>query len=306
MDLEIGYSAIRISTPLIFAAMGGLLTYKAGILNIALDGFMIMAAFAAVLVAYLTGSLSIAILAAVLCAMAMAALLALFSLRFKADIFIAGVAVTFLSYGLSALLLKGVLGEDGVFSSTRIPKFPAIDIPGLDAIPVLGTILDGHTLLVYLSYLTVPLVAFVLYRTRWGLRVRVVGESEDAARAAGLPVGAIKMQTMLLSGLFCGLAGAYLSLGYVSLFANKMTNDRGLIALAAIFFAKGRPYATALVALLFGTATALSVRLPEVTGIAPQLLQLIPYVVTVAALVIVGVRNERRRRRHSAWNFDIN
>lgn len=306
MDLEIGYSAIRISTPLIFAAMGGLLTYKAGILNIALDGFMIMAAFAAVLVAYLTGSLTAAILAAVLCAMAMAGLLALFSLRFKADIFIAGVAVTFLSYGLSALLLKGILGEDGVFSSTRIPKFPAINIPGLDAIPVLGTILDGHTLLVYLSYLTVPLVAFVLYRTRWGLRVRVVGESEDAARAAGIHAGAIKMQTMLLSGLFCGLAGAYLSLGYVSLFANKMTNDRGLIALAAIFFAKGRPYATALVALLFGTATALSVRLPEVTGIAPQLLQLIPYVVTVAALVIVGIRNERRRRRHGAWNFDIN
>lgn len=306
MIWEILYSAIRISTPLIFAAMGGLLTYKAGMLNIALDGFMIIAAFAAVATAYWTGSLTLAILVAIVCAVALAGLLVLFNLRFKADIFIAGIAVTFLAYGLTALLLKGVLGEDGVFSSTSIPKFPSINIPGLSSIPYIGPALNGHTLLVYLSYLTVPVVAWVLYKTRWGLRVRVVGEAEDAARAAGINTNMIKMQTMLLSGVFCGLAGAYLSLGYVSLFANKMTNDRGLIALAAIFFAKGRPFATALVALLFGAATALSVRLPEVTGIAPQLLQVIPYAVTIIALVFVGVRNSQGLKRHGAWRFDIN
>jgi simple sugar transport system permease protein len=110
---------------------------------------------------------------------------------------------------------------------------------------------------------------------------------------------------MLLSGIFCGFAGAYLSLAYVSLFANKMTNERGLIALAAIFFARGNPYFTALVALLFGAATALSVRLPQLTGLAPQLLQLIPYVVTVLALVLVGWRTTRARSRHGAWRFDI-
>ncbi len=305
MDSDLLFSAIRISTPLVFAAMGGLLTYKAGMLNIALDGFMIVAAFAAVVGAYLTGSLAVGVLLAVLSAVALAGLLAMFNLKFKADIFIAGIAVTFLAYGLTALLLKGMLGEDGVFSSPAIPKFPAIDIPGLDAIPILGRVLNHHTLFVYLSYLTVPLVAFVLYRTPWGLRVRVVGEAEDAARAAGIGVARIKVETMLLSGVFCGLAGAYLSLGYVSLFANKMTNDRGLIALAAIFFAKGRPYATALVALLFGAATALSVRLPEVTGAAPQLLQLIPYTLTVVVLVIVGVRNSRGRKTNRAWRFDI-
>ncbi|MCH4560638.1 MULTISPECIES: ABC transporter permease [Mesorhizobium] len=305
MDSDLFYSAIRISTPLIFAAMGGLLTFKAGMLNIALDGFMILAAFAAVVTAYWTGSLTLAILMAMVCAVALAGLLALFNLRFKADIFIAGIAVTFLAYGLTALLLKGMLDEDGVFASTKIPKFPAIDIPGLSHIPWIGPALNGHTLLVYLSYLTVPVVAWVLYKTRWGLRVRVVGEAEDAARAAGISTGLIKVQTMLLSGAFCGLAGAYLSLGYVSLFANKMTNDRGLIALAAIFFAKGKPFPTALVALLFGLATALSVRLPEVTGIAPQLLQLIPYVVTIIALVFVGIRNFRAQKRQGAWRFDI-
>lgn len=305
MDTDLAFSAIRISTPLVFAAMGGLLTYRAGMLNIALDGFMIVAAFAAVATAYATGSLTLGIAAAIVCSVALAALLVLFNLKFKADIFIAGIAVTFLAYGLTALLLRGILGEDGVFSSPTIPKFPVIDIPGLAGIPVLGPILNGHTLLVYVAYLMVPLVAFALYKTRWGLRVRVVGEAEDAARAAGIGVDRIKMQTMLLSGAFCGLAGAYLSLGYVSLFANKMTNDRGLIALAAIFFAKGRPYPTALVALLFGAATALSVRLPEVTGIAPQLLQITRYAMTVLVLVVVGIRGARSRKQHRAWRFDV-
>ena len=305
MDSDIAFSAVRISTPLIFAAMGGLLTYQAGMLNIALDGFMIVAAFAAIAVAYVTGSLGIALLAGVFFSVVMAALLALFNLRFRAHIFIAGIAVTFLAYGLTALLLKGLLGEDGVFSANTIPTFSTIELPLIKDIPWIGRVLSGHTILVYLAYLSVPVVAWFLYRTRWGLRVRVVGEAEDAALAAGVNVERIKLQTMLLSGVFCGLAGAYLSLGYVSLFANKMTNERGLIALAAIFFAKGAPFPTALVALLFGTATALSVRLPQMTGAAPQLLQLIPYVVTVLALVVVGIRNARSRSRHGAWRFDV-
>src|SRR5262249_49934760 len=130
-------------------------------------------------------------------------------------------------------------------------------------------------------------------------------EAEDAAAAAGIKVERLKFETMLLSGLFCGLAGAYLSLGYVSLFAKQMTNERGLIALAAIFFAKGQPFWTAAVALLFGPATALSVRLPQVTGLAPQLLQLIPYVVTVLSLIIVGIRSTRARRRRGIWQFEL-
>ena len=305
MIADIAFSAIRISTPLIFAALGGLLTYQAGILNIALDGFMIVGAFASIAVAYATGSLVIGILAGVASATVLAGLLALFNLRFRAHIFIAGIAVTFMAYGLTALLLQGVLGQEGVFSSDRIPTFARIEIPLIKDVPVIGPLISGHTLLVYLSYLSVPVVAWFLYRTPWGLRVRVVGEAEAAAAAAGVKVDLIKFQTMVLSGAFCGLAGAYLSLGYVSLFAKQMTNERGLIALAAIFFAKGNPYWTAAVALLFGTATALSVRLPQVTGAAPQLLQLIPYVVTVLALVVVGIRTSRARNRHGAWRFDL-
>jgi ABC-type uncharacterized transport system permease subunit len=264
---------------------------------------MIVAAFAAITVAYATESLTLGILAGVVSAVVLAALLAVFNLRFRANIFIAGIAVTFMAYGLTALLLKGLLGQEGVFSSDRIPTFSPLRIPLIADIPAIGPQLSGHTLLVYLAYLSVPIVAFFLYRTRWGLRVRVVGEAEEAAAAAGINVAMVKFQTMVWSGVFCGLAGSYLSLGYVSLFAKQMTNERGLIALAAIFFANGNPYWTAAVALLFGTATALSVRLPQVTGAAPQLLQLIPYVVTVLALIAVGLRNSRARNRHGAWGF---
>ncbi|MBZ9938592.1 ABC transporter permease [Mesorhizobium sp. BR1-1-16] len=301
---DIAYSAIRISTPLIFAALGGLYTFQAGMLNIALDGFMIIAAFAAIATAFATGSLTAGVIAGVLASMLLAAFLALFNLRFRAHIFIAGIAVTFLAYGLTALLLKSVLGQDGVFASDQIPTFPAIQIPFVRDIPIIGPLVSGHTLLVYVAYLSIPVVAWTLYRTRWGLRVRIVGEAEDAALAAGIRVDWIKFQTMLISGLFCGLAGAYLSLGYVSLFAKQMTNERGLIALAAIFFAKGRPVRTAAVALLFGLATALSVRLPQVTGAAPQLLQLIPYLVTILAMVIVGIRTTRDNAHNGGWRFD--
>jgi simple sugar transport system permease protein len=305
MISETVISAIRISTPLIYAALGGLLTYQAGMLNIALDGFMIVAAFAAIAVAYATESLTLGIFAGIASSVVLAALLALFNLRFRANIFIAGIAVTFMAYGLTALLLKGVLGQEGVFSSDRIPTFSPLHVPLLADVPVIGPVVSGHTLLVYPAYLLVPVVAFFLYHTRWGLRVRVVGEAEDAAAAAGVDVASLKFQTMLWSGVFCGLAGSYLSLGYVSLFAKQMTNERGLIALAAIFFANGNPYWTAGVALLFGAATALSVQLPQVTGAAPQLLQLIPYAVTVLALVVVGLRNSRRRSRYGAWHFEL-
>jgi general nucleoside transport system permease protein len=305
MISDIAFSAIRISTPLIFAALGGLFTFQAGMLNIALDGFMIVAAFAAISAAYATGSLLAGVTAGILASMLLAAFLALFNLRFRAHIFIAGIAVTFLAYGLTALLLKSLLGQDGVFASDAIPTFPVLDIPSVRDIPLIGPLVSGHTLLVYVAYCCIPAVAWSLYRTRWGLRVRVVGEAEDAARAAGLKVDWIKFQTMILCGLFCGLAGAYLSLGYVSLFAKQMTNERGLIALAAIFFAKGRPVRTAAVALLFGLATALSVRLPQVTGAAPQLLELIPYLVTILAMVLVGIRTTRNNAMSGGWRFDL-
>jgi len=304
MMQEFTFSSLRICAPLILAALGGLLTFKAGILNIALDGFMLVAAFAGVAFTYATGSLTIGILAALIASMMLSLLLVVFNLRFKAHIFIAGVAVIFIAQALTSLLLQGIFGQEGIFNP-NIPTFPEIHIPLIKDIPVIGAIVSGHTLLVYIAYLSIPVVAWFLYKTRWGLRVRIVGEAEDAALAAGVSVNRIKLQAMLACGFFCGLGGAYLSLGYVSFFSRNMTSDRGFIAIAAIIFARGNPWLTALIALLFGFAQAFSIRLPQTTDIAPQLLQIIPYAVTIAGLIIVGIRMTRARNKFGSWKFDI-
>lgn len=295
-------TVIRISVPLAFAALGGLLTFKAGILNIAMDGFMLVAAFVGIAVAYVTGSLLLAVLAAVVGAMILAALFGYFNLKFKANIFIAGIAIGMLASGLTAVLLKGLLGQNGVFTSNNIPSFHQFTIPVISKIPVLSQLLSGYTLLVYIAMAFVPTVAFVMHRTKWGLRVRAVGENADAAASLGINVFRIKMQTVVLSGFFCGLGGAYLSLDYVSLFSRDMTGDRGLIALAAIFFAQGDPARTVAVTILFGAAQALAVRLQQSVGVAPQLLQVIPYVVTMLALIVVGVRVVRHRKGAPAFD----
>ena len=301
---DLAFSAIRIATPLIFASMGGLLTFKAGILNIALDGFMIVAAFAAVVTAYLTGSLTAGILAGVISSMALAG------------------PARDLQPALPRPHLHrrdrrhvhrlrsdgppsgGIARPAGHLHLELHPAIPRHDHPrGRQHPPDRPDRERSHTLLVYVAYVTVPIVSFLLYRTQWGLRVRIVGESEAAAAAAGVNVDLIKVQTMLASGFFCGLAGAYLSLGYVSLFAKQMTNDRGLIAVAAIIFAKGNPYATAIVALLFGLSTALSIRLPDLTGIAPQLLQMLPYLVTVLAPRDPGCPHSQQPK--PAWKLEL-
>ena len=181
MIWELIFATIRISTPLVLVALGGLLTFQAGILNIALDGFMLIGAFVGIWVTYLTGSLTVGIAAAAFAGLLAALLFGLFNLKLKANIFIAGIAMNLLASGLTALLLKGVLKQDGVFTSSRIPTFPRLDLPLLSSIPVLRDTVSGHTLLVYVAFALVPVVSFFLYRTKWGLRVRSVGEAEEAA-----------------------------------------------------------------------------------------------------------------------------
>jgi len=294
LNLNLITTIIRISTPLAFAALGGLLTFKAGILNIAMDGFMLVAAFTGVATAYFTANLYISVVAAVLASMVLSALFGYFNLKFKANIFIAGTAIGILASGLTAVLLKGIFGQMGVFTAREVLRFPQYKIPIIDSIPVLRELLSGYTILVYMAFAFTPIISFVLYKTKWGLRVRAVGESPDAAAALGINVFSIKMQTVMLSGLFCGLGGAYLSLDYVSLFSRDMTADRGLIALAAIFFAKGDPFKTVAVTMLFGSAQAFSVRMQLTAGIAPQIMQIIPYFVTMLALIIVGIQAKRK------------
>jgi len=289
-DLELARAVIRISVPLIFAGLGGLLSFNAGVLNIAMDGFMLVAAFAAIWMANLTGSLILGILAAMVAGVALATLFGYFNLRFKANIFIAGIAINLLASALTALLLVGIYNQQGSFVPENIPTIPTISLPIIGGIPGVGAIVDGHDPLTYLAYLAVPITAFILFRTRWGLHVRAAGENPEAAEVVGVNVFWIRMQTIWLSGAFCGIAGAYLSLVYVGSFSRDMTADRGLIALAAIFFARGKPYVMLIVAVLFGASQALAIRLQLQDQLPSQLLQVIPYAITILALIVVGIR----------------
>jgi len=289
-DLELARAIIRISIPLIFAGLAGLLTYNAGVLNIAMDGFMLVAAFAAIWMADLSGNLLLGMAAAIVAGLALATVFGYFTLRFKANIFIAGIAINLLASSLTALLLQGVFGQQGSFVPMNIPTTPTITLPVIGGIPAIGPVLNHQDPLVYLGFVSVLITSLVLYRTRWGLHVRAVGESPEAAEAVGVGTFWIRMQTIWLSGVLCGIAGAYLSLVYVGSFSRDMTADRGLIALAAIFFARGRPWMMVVVALLFGTSQALAIRLQLQAQVAPQLLQVIPYAITILALVVVGIR----------------
>lgn len=283
-------SIIRISVPLILAGLGGLLTFNAGVLNIAMDGFMLMAAFAAIWVVSLTGNLLLGLGAAILAGFLIATIFGYFNLHFKANIFITGIAVNLSASALTALLLQGIFQQQGSFVPMNVPTISTITIPFVAQIPVAGPLLSGYDPLVYLAFILVAVVSFVLRRTQWGLHVRAVGENPAAAEAVGIQPFWIRMQTVWLSGVLCGIAGAYLSLVYVGSFSRDMTADRGLIALAAIFFARGAPLPMMVVAIVFGTAQALAIRLQLVEQMAPQLLQVIPYIITILALIAVGIR----------------
>ena len=289
-DLDLFQAIIRIAAPLVLAGLGGLLTFNAGVLNIAMDGFMLMAAFAAIWIVSLTGNLLAGVAADVIAGVLIATLFGYFNLRFNANIFITGIAVNLLASSLTALLLIGVLHQEGSFVPDNMPTVPTITFPFISNIPVVGAFVNSYDPFVYFAVILVPITWFVLYRTPWGLHVRAVGENAEAAEAVGINPFWIRMQTIWLSGATCGVAGAYLSLVYVGSFSRDMTADRGLIALAAIFFAGGSPVPMTAVAILFGVAEALSIRLQLVEQTPPQLLQLIPYVLTVLALIVVGIR----------------
>lgn len=290
LNADLIQSIIRISVPLILAGLGGLLTFNAGVLNIAMDGFMLMAAFAAIWVVSLTGNLLLGMCAAILAGFLIATIFGYFNLHFKANIFITGIAVNLSASALTALLLQGIFQQQGSFVPTNVPTIPTITIPFIAHIPIAGPLLSGYDPLVYLAFILVAVVSFILRRTQWGLHVRAVGENPAAAEAVGIQPFWIRMQTVWLSGVLCGIAGAYLSLVYVGSFSRDMTADRGLIALAAIFFARGAPLPMMVVAIVFGAAQALAIRLQLVEQMAPQLLQVIPYIITILALVAVGIR----------------
>lgn len=289
-------STIRLATPLILAAMAGLLSYQVGLINIALEGFMLTGAFVAVVIAFGTGSVLIGLVAACLVGAGLGALFAVCVTRFKANLIITGLAINFLALGGTAYLLDAVYNTRGTFAPENLPNLGNVNIPFIDQLPIIGTILSSHSPLVYVSWIMIPVTAIFLYRTYLGTHIRAVGENAEAARTAGISVERMQYLALVLGGILCGLAGAHLSMGELALFRENMTSGRGFIALAAVYFAAGRPRWAAIACLLFGAFDALQFRLQTVaSGVPPQFFQMLPYLMVVITLVIISARQEQRK-----------
>jgi general nucleoside transport system permease protein len=289
-------STLRLATPLILAAMAGLLSFQVGLVNIALEGFMLTGAFTAVTIAYATGSSWVGVLLACLIGAGLGVLFALCVTRFKANLIITGLAINFLAAGATAYLLDAIYNTRGTFAPEELVNLGNVNIPIVSDIPLVGTILSGHSPLVYISWLIIPITGVFLYRTYLGTHIRAVGENLEAARTAGISVERMRFLALILGGLLCGLAGAHLSMGELALFRENMTNGRGFIALAAVYFAAGRPGWAAIACLLFGAFDALQFRLQAAaSGVPPQFFQMLPYLMVVITLVIISARQELRK-----------
>jgi simple sugar transport system permease protein len=286
-------AVLRVSTPIILPALGGLISELAGVGNIALEGLMLIAACAGVLVSAYTKNEWLGLVAGVTLSTLLALLLAFFHLQLKADLILAAIALNILASGGTIFVVFLLTGDKGSSSSLVSGQMPFIHIPIIQDIPIIGEILSGQNLLTYVAFIATAVVAVFLYRTRAGVHLRAVGENPDAARSVGINVRFQQYLALGLSGLLAGLGGIYLSMGYVKFFARDMTAGRGFIALAAIYLGAKRPVGTLIAALAFGAADALSIQLGNL-NVPTQLVQMIPYIATLVALVVYALVQRQR------------
>lgn len=281
--------AVALSTPLIFGAMGGVISERVGVINIAIEGQLLAGAFVSALVASITGSTYVALLAALVAGALTSSLLAVFSIRYFVNQVIVGVVLNVLVVGLTSFLYSVVLTKNTETLNSP-PRFARIDIPVLSQIPILGPVLFRQTLIVYLMYVAVALVFFGLFHTKWGLRLRAVGEHPQAADTVGINVARTRFWNVCLAGAIAGLGGAYFTLGSVGAFGKEMTAGAGYIALAAVIFGRWDPVRATLAALLFGFASNLQNVLGIIGSPVPsEFMLMLPYVVTIFAVAgLVG------------------
>jgi len=276
---------LRLSTPLILAALGGLFSERGGVINIALEGIMLAGAFTAAAITALVHNPWLGLAAAAAAGLCVAMIHAVASIGFKANQVVVGTAINIMFLGVPALVSGALFDSTG--STPQLKReftLPDWNIPLIDRIPVLSDLLSGHKPIVYLALAMVPISYYVLFKTRFGLRLRAVGENPEAADTAGISVSKMRYFGVLVSGLLAGLGGAYLSIGQNSLFTRNMTAGRGFIALAALIFGKWHPVGAFLACLLFGLADATAIRMQGVVQVPVEFIQIIPYVLTLVVL----------------------
>lgn len=292
------HAALVMTTPVLLAAIGGLVNRVAGLVNIGLDSMMLTGALAAIIVASATGSWPLALLAAAVAGAVLGLLMSVIVTRLDANEIIVGLGFNIAVAGLVRFFLKSEYGSSGTLSLPNVARLPPIDLPGIADVPIIGAILSGHDPLTWAAWIAVPVVAWFLVRTRLGLRLRAAGAAPQAARALGLHPLTLRDGSTIFAGLMSGLAGASLSIGIVGIFNEGITAGRGFIALAAFYFGRNRPWLTAIGALLFGFFDALQIRL-QGRGVPAEIVQTLPYIMVIVVLTLIAVASRRAPRKEA-------
>jgi len=285
----IAHSGIRLAAPYLFASLGEMVGQLSGVLNLGVDGIMLMGAFAAFYVVFMTGNLWLGLLAALVVGALMGLLMALVSVTMGAEQGISGIGLYLFGLGLSSLLFKTMIG-----SVESVSGFSTLNIPVLSNIPIIGPIFFDHSVVVYLAYLMAPVSWYLINRTTLGLKIRAVGQNPEAADSLGVSVNGVRYFTVIYGSAMAGIAGAALSIGLLNVFQENMTNGLGFIAVALVYFGGWRPFGILAGALLFSTVNALQLWAQVLgIGIPSDLAVMLPYVLTIVALAF-AVRQVRQ------------
>ena len=289
--IPFAFSIIRMSTPLIYCAMGALISKQAGSINMAMEGIMLTSALTAVIFSSITQTMIGGLLGAVIGSVLISFVLAYLHLIKKAELFLTGIALNMMAGGGTIFILFILTGDKG--TSRKLPSLlvPNWDIPLIKDIPIIGEIFSGHNALTYVAFLFVILTYILVFKTKTGLRIRAVGFNAHAAESVGINVNKIKFQAFLYSGIFASLGGAFMSMGYLSYFAQNMMSGRGFIGISAANLADGKALGTFLASIGFGAANALSITL-QTLNLRPELVQMVPYLATVIGLVILSINKQ--------------
>lgn len=282
-------SGVRLATPYLFAALGEMIDQRSGVMNLGVDGTMMLSAFTAFYVAFTTGSLSLGLLVGILTGGLMGLIMAVVSVTMQAEQGISGIGLHLFGLGMSALLFRLTLG-----AISTVEGFKPLVIPILSDLPVIGPILFQHNLLVYLAFVLVPVTWVILFRTPLGLKIRAVGENPQAADTLGVSVTGIRYLCVIIGGMMAGLAGAYLSIGLNNMYVDNITNGMGWIAVALVPFGRWHPWGVLVGSLLFSVVNALQIWV-QVRGIAIpyEFAVMLPYVLTIVALAFAVQRAQQ-------------
>jgi simple sugar transport system permease protein len=288
-------SSIAIMTPLLLAAMGGLFTELSGMLNIALEGLMLMGAFSSIVFTYATGNMLYGIVLGIVSTVLLAALLGVITLYLKSNVFITGLATNLFASGLTVVLSFKLFNNKGVVVFPELGNLPQVDIPLLRVIPGISTLLNGHHLLVYVSWILLACCAWLLYRTPFGFRLRAAGLHEETLVSLGLSPARYRFIAFLISGFTCALAGAILTLN-LGAFVPNITSGKGWIALVVIFLGRKRPFGLLFAAFIFGFADAFSNYAQGAWDIPADFILTIPFVFTLIAMIMLSIYTSRKSR----------